>query len=605
MTPWNFQSGLKRTLLAAASVLLLAMSSQKAQAYGFETHFYETETKLIFAGIHPAIAERLAAYAQWVDTSKMNSAMNPILGMHARVSRMMHFPTQGVSPLAALWTKLTKDENSAAHGDMKNATNVAVRDSMVANEIFNEALKTGNPYLMGAALHVLMDSYAHEGFNYITGHGDRGHWPDRPWMFVEKHNEMRKKLFHAITRIREVLPASALTDIVVNDQGKMNRTMNHDELYNAYINNPNIKAIDQSIPHRDPLYTGEAVRLIIDNMLKEGTATEALAPYVFENLRHLFFEKQKNGQIRDGYEIMREIIEHVYSLEPAKRAELINTNKVIEKYGNVPEAITLKGKNGKKVTIVAADILPQIDHQKMVAEMLRELCSKVIPKPALGDHDVEPGAKQSFETEHLYQGPEVKIQATKWQMARQKMFGLAPHTLDQTTTLVRLFKFFSQDTKNLFKDLDQMDDNIRKVRVTKGERRMFMWSLFKYIVLDYATYRLTWPLYKIGLLEKPMGNLRLTDEDMEGAKFWQFDNVFEKLREAGVFKQIYSEEQVEKLIQKWNQHEEKYVKNQQKSGIKEMSPQEKLDLRRETFFQRQSPVVLSPLRLSCARIYNR
>lgn len=608
MTKPNLVIRLQQFLLAICTAAIVAMPGQSAHAYGLETHFYETETMLLYAGIHPAIAERIAAYAQWVDTSKMNSAMNPIPGVHARVSRLMHFPTEGASLMEVIFKKVAeKLKIKVAHGDIKNFVNVAVRDSMIANEIFNEALKTGNPFLMGAALHVLMDSYAHEGFNFIVGHGDRGHYPDRPWMFVPKHNEMRKKVFLAMTRIRAVLPANGLSDYRVNEQGKLNREMFATELYESYSNNPIIKEIDTSIPHRDPLYTGEAVNLILDRMIEEGTAKPELKSYLFNDLRGLFFDKLENGQRRDGWEIMRDVVEHLYSLDPSQMDRFLDADKVMEVYGNVSKELVLKGTKGRTVTVKAEDVLNHVSYTDVIENMLRELCSKVIPRPALGDDDSQSGAKQSFENEHLYQNPEAKVQMTKWQMARQKLFGLTPHILDQTTVLTRLFLFLRKDANNLLADLDKMEANIQKVQVTRRERTRFMFSLFKYIVWDYVTYRVTYPLHKMKLLDKPMGNLRLTDENVPGAKLWQMDDYFNELRQVDFFKQIYSERQVDALIKRWEKHNAKFAQKLKKMNTEELSPDEKLSRRRDTFFDRyggNATASVSAAIRSCVNIHS-
>jgi hypothetical protein len=602
-------SMMKGFVAGILGMLMFFSSMDSAQAYSVETHFYETEVMLLMAGVHPAFSERIASYAQGVDTSLLNSAMNPIPLVHAHVSRLMHFPTEGASPLSILIDKFKVNSTAEAgsHGSIQNIFSVARRNSMIANELFNEALKTGSPFLMGAALHVLMDSYAHEGFNYIVGHGERGHYPDRPWMFVEKHNEMRQLLFKAMTRIREVLPAEALSDIRVNSLGKLNREMTAEELYQEYSNNPLIKEATASNPHRDPLYTGEAAAIILDTLEKSGTAKPGLRNYVFQNLQHLFFEPMADGLPRDGWAVVQGIVDHLYDLPLEERARLLDIDKALLHYGNVSQEVSLKGKNGQIVKVLSSDVTSQVQLEQLKSNMVIEICQRVIPKPALGDQTNEEGSKATFENEQLNKKVEEPMQRAKWQNVRLKVFKLAPVELSEAKLFSKIFMFLKHDVLRLAKQLDSMEAGVTlKVEPTMREKTAFMFRLFKYTILDFVSYRVTTPLVKLGLLKKPLGNLRLVDEDVRDAKFWQIDPIFNKLKDAGVYKMLYSSEAATEIISNWEKHNRDFAATLQALlDGKLADPLQRMSQRKGEFFKEQASANHGVAIRQCSVIYAR
>lgn len=575
------------TLVAATAV------SSVANAYSIGTHKYETQLMLLHAGIDPAIADRLSTYAQWVDESRLNSAMNPIPFLHMRHSRMMHFPTQGIDPLEALLLKAAKREkvDDTGHATGGNIFDVAERDSLIANEAFNEALKTGNPYLMGASLHVLMDSYAHEGFNYIKGHGDRGHFPDRPWLFQEKHNEMRKKLFLAMARIREVLPQNGLSDLRID--GKLAREMTPEELYESYVKQPEIIKATSDITHKDPLYTGEAMNLVIERMITEGVAQPALKSLVFDRWGDMFFAKDAEGLNYGGWDIMREIVARLYQLPAAERAQFVDTERMERRYAAVVNKVHEYKVNGKTVQI-ASRRQEDIGQDSIQEAIAKELVHRLVPVPALGDSDNQPGAKDTFEDERLV-AREDRIVRSLWQEAGLKIYNLSPTLLVKPPLIGKLKSLMSQDVgengERLEADLKTLDSNIAHNQIlssmTRTERVKWMWAMEKYIIVDFATYRLTSWFKLVGA--KPIGNLRLTNSDVADAKEWQHYDFFQEAREKGVFKMIYTSKQVDDIKGKYAAQEEAFAETKAKLRAGTMlSPRAQVDEVRGQFLPRYS-----------------
>ncbi len=110
--------------------LMITFFTSFGLGYSYDEHFHGTLARLMWAGIHPAVAEKLAAYNQWVDVSLLNSAMNPIPLVHGRVSRLLHFPTTSASAFDILfsWARknfLNGQIDTNGHGDIRNWLNAA------------------------------------------------------------------------------------------------------------------------------------------------------------------------------------------------------------------------------------------------------------------------------------------------------------------------------------------------------------------------------------------------------------------------------------------------------------------------------------------------
>lgn len=574
--------GMKNLIYSFLALVLLASN---AFAYSEETHKYETDIMLNYAGIHPAIAETLSNYAQHADDSRLNSALNPILFLHMRVSRLQHFPTEGVDPAQALIEKLEAHEaSSAGHGDIQNIYGRAKRNSLMANEMFNEAIKIGNPFLIGAALHVLMDSYAHEGFNYVIGHGDRGHYPDRPWMFVKKHNEMRKTLFLAMTRLRKLLPEGSLSDIKVNKFGKLNRELTAEELFESYSTDPNVKEATEAIPHNDPLYTAEAVSIGVNQMIKQGGAKKELLDYV-QSRRELFFEVQEDtGLPRDAWQITRELVTELLAMPKEQQEKLLNIEKFLARYGAVvgENHTYISKKTGEKIVIAKERLMKtdQISQAELVQNITESLIDRIVPRPAAGDDENESIPKSTMEDERLVER-EARIQRSRWQEVRMKLFGLAPTLMIKKGEQKKIDKLLKEtlgeDGSKLESDMAQLDKNLNQNQVltqlTFKERMRFTMTMTKYMLGDFFMHRGTTLLTKLKLMKEPKGNLRLTNKDVEYAKDWQFEDVFDELKEHGIFQMILHPEQAQAIIADWNKRQEAFEPTLEeiKSG-KKLSP---------------------------------
>src|SRR4051794_27152112 len=68
--------------------LVLGIGSS-AFAYDIDTHMYSTALMLIFSGIRPEVAMKMAASAQWIDESPITTPM-----FTERQRRLFHFPQE-------------------------------------------------------------------------------------------------------------------------------------------------------------------------------------------------------------------------------------------------------------------------------------------------------------------------------------------------------------------------------------------------------------------------------------------------------------------------------------------------------------------------------
>ncbi|MGZ3748872.1 MAG: DUF6765 family protein, partial [Pseudobdellovibrionaceae bacterium] len=175
-------------------ILLSALIFAQAHAYDIDTHFYSTAAVLIKRGVKKEVAYKLAAYAQWIDESGLTTPMTT-----ERKRRLFHFPTplmlkkvpkpsaQEVSEFLEQMEKQTNEVlakkgnfKDRVHGKNMGVLAEVIENNPMAYDIMKKGLATGDFVLVGAGIHILMDSYGHSGFTPFEGHAHAGHDPDAP-----------------------------------------------------------------------------------------------------------------------------------------------------------------------------------------------------------------------------------------------------------------------------------------------------------------------------------------------------------------------------------------------------------------------------------------
>jgi hypothetical protein len=80
----------------------------------------------------------------------------------------------------------------------KREGDFVVRNSIYAREIALQGIDAGDPILTGIGLHILQDSYSHEGYESYYGHARDNHLPDDPSRDIDKAMEMAKETYEIL-----------------------------------------------------------------------------------------------------------------------------------------------------------------------------------------------------------------------------------------------------------------------------------------------------------------------------------------------------------------------------------------------------------------------
>lgn len=138
--------------------------------YGEDVHYNLTKAVAILVGFSPEEAETIALADQGVDT---DSKTNPFASVDAR--NEYHFPG-----------KDSLDNTKRNSPEAREKVDAAINDLGSTLEDF------------GAGLHVLQDSFSHEGFAALFGHALAGHSPDKTYADMDKTLEMVQTIIDAM-----------------------------------------------------------------------------------------------------------------------------------------------------------------------------------------------------------------------------------------------------------------------------------------------------------------------------------------------------------------------------------------------------------------------
>lgn len=242
-----------------APFLLVVAFAVPSAAYDMDTHFYLTYMMARWAGISHTVAAQMAAGAQWIDVSKLTSPMFPTLFFGSRMRRLYHFPAQA-----------KRVDGSAAHGIGKlSFFGEAQPNHPIASLLLAEGMRKGNFTMASAGLHVLQDSFGHAGFNFVFGHAEAGHNPDRFFFEPKKYKIMIERVFDAVIGMRELMPASALDSKMLASQDPRLK-MSSRELSASFLKESGLQEIIDSnfLKHRD--YVKTAVQFFLADFEKAG-----------------------------------------------------------------------------------------------------------------------------------------------------------------------------------------------------------------------------------------------------------------------------------------------------------------------------------------------
>jgi len=141
--------------------------------YEEDVHYYLTQALAEAAGFTQSQAAMIATGNQMTDETP---GMSPYSSIEAR--RNYHFTTEGQRQ--NLWNDFAE-----------SATGVASEETTLGR--------------LGVFMHAQQDSYSHEGYGPVLGHGMAGHAPDKTYNNPEKADRMALDSFNRLTTAATVL----------------------------------------------------------------------------------------------------------------------------------------------------------------------------------------------------------------------------------------------------------------------------------------------------------------------------------------------------------------------------------------------------------------
>ncbi len=257
-----------RSLLISLLPLCFSLS-----AFGWDD---DVHMKMLFAmcrkaAIAPELCLKIALNAGWVDEAFTTTPMFPTFFIGGEVRRRRHFPGNryfmGESP---------------QHGmaGLGNYMALGYPNSPVGNMLLAEGFHNGDFTLVGAGLHVLMDSFTHNHLAYF-GHTDRGHHPDRPWTYLSidsetgelynpRFRDMVPVVFQALCAIRDLLPEIGLDKEMRTADGRRSHTLGAGDLAQDFMSFKLYKEISTWKTTWDPRYTRRAMRNLLELAKEDG-----------------------------------------------------------------------------------------------------------------------------------------------------------------------------------------------------------------------------------------------------------------------------------------------------------------------------------------------
>jgi hypothetical protein len=521
-----------RKLLTHALVLFATFGAiGTAQAYDTDTHFYETYMMARYVGIGHDVALHLATFNEFVDNNAMTSPMNPLILTGERMRRLFHFPVP-------LMDRYSYGSGSKQFGVKVNSLDTAQENSPMGNELVWTGLKKGDMDMVGAGLHVLMDTYGHSDYSPSLGHLYQGHGPDRSFQYYEKHQRMSKTLINVLSLIRKTLPESALDKNYRDGEGPAHIELDGAALFEKYNKNEKIQSLIKRNTLRDPRYT----RYVVDFMIREAKARKIFAPE---------FDPQK---ILDDQalwatnptvdEVITGLAHTALTAPKAEREKLVNMKTVTE------WVMKDFGRNEAKF-----DRMTEDEKAAFTAEFARRIFSHIVPKEISKNHPV------MFEYDHGIRKAEMLVRISDRQALIEEMYG---------TRVAFTDKVYDKAAKEITKavlggktfdgagEIEQMEmrvtqmENLNLAQSTVGtptskQRRAWKWKMFKYIYLDLAVGAVGYELKKAKLIgeKTEIGNTRF--DPSRGAALFQRERAFELMMAFGIIKKLASDKDIAAL----------------------------------------------------------
>lgn len=304
-----------------------------------------------------------------------------------------------------------------------------------------------------------MDSFGHAGYSFVSGHGEGGHWPDRPWANVERHERMVSALMEDLVAIRKLLPEAALHHKFRDKEMGLQDLRSHSklaalELASRYNQNPTIQEVVKRDIFEDPRYTREAVATVVETSIAKGLVKDPAL------LRSIASDSKLYAVGTEAQSIIKSIIEaYVYSNNGSVETR-IDVAMVHQKL--VP---------GLPLHRLSVD---EIGRVYFVTQVIDKQTEGLIPRVPTKDGWV------AFEVDKDLRKQEIRMRLGDWREAIEKITG---HRIRfESKTMFKQMQTYVANMKGV-----QMDDfltSFELITPTKTQRMKWIWSIVRYAIVD-------------------------------------------------------------------------------------------------------------------------
>lgn len=572
---------LRLSILSLAFVTALTFMPVQAQAYDKDTHFYATALYLIYCGIKPAFAFKIAAAAQQIDESKISTPM-----FTERQRRLFHFPqellevpvpeptaeelkqfeklAQGkeIAEINAALEQLAKDgARDVVHGPAIHALAGVVRNNPFAYNLILYGALRNSIWMIGGGLHTWMDSYGHENFSAAIGHANAGHGPDRPYWYWDKYLEMVHGAMQIMVRIRHLLPANALEpNFKLPGTNKSALDATADEIFENFKNNKDVT----SVLSRNILKSKEYTYFVLTRVFVGLYQMKAVIDK--DEIVKLLNNEDLFSQGKDCYEILADVIEKYLHMTESERAKIFDLqiirNDLLKSQTlkmNVDKILALKAEEFERYK---ASVKDQIQANRikdpfrvMAEEMAESILLTYVPK--------ELSNERSFlvERDNAFREFEMKTRIENVQNLIYKYTNIKVVFVESNPE--KLVKEMIENDGDLEKTVKALED-IQVVTLSFSEKMAWRWQIFRYYLVDLILGLRLKNGIKDGFKKnwwKPLNWITATSLSHTYTDprviLVQYDKEFKGALATGVFKKLLTEKEAKKIIDRHDQLQKK------------------------------------------------
>ena len=184
------------TILSSVTMILTSLFSNSAKAADAISHFYGASFFAAAAGIEINYALAMGVGNEMIDSGVWTSPMG--------------LPT----PRLLFHFMGTPVEFTVNEGGLKRGLAIATIKHPLFFNLLDVGMRTKDPVKLGAALHLLIDTFFHAGYSNYLGHGEGGHRPDMPYEEVQKARLCFQAIIEVIYLIRDMQGSSHNFDLM-------------------------------------------------------------------------------------------------------------------------------------------------------------------------------------------------------------------------------------------------------------------------------------------------------------------------------------------------------------------------------------------------------